>query len=61
MSVQHGDYGQQCCIIYLGVAKTVNLKSSHYKKTLCLCVVVDINEAYCGHYVTMNPVHLKLI
>lgn len=29
---QHGDDGQQHCIVYLDVAKTVNLKSSHYKK-----------------------------
>ena len=30
-NVQCDDYGQQDCIIYLKVAKRVNLKNSHHK------------------------------
>ena len=31
-NVQHGDYSQQYCIMYLKVAKRVDLKCSHHKK-----------------------------
>lgn len=29
---QHGDCGEQYCIVYWKVAKTVDLRSSHHKK-----------------------------
>ena len=31
-NVQHGDCSQQQCVVYLKVAKKVNLESSHHKK-----------------------------
>ena len=35
-SVQHGDYSEQYCTVYVKVAKRVDLKSSHHKEnTIC--------------------------
>ena len=42
-SVQHGDYSQKHCSAYLEVAKRIDLKSSHHKKKILLCVLIDNN------------------
>ena len=41
MYVQHGDYSQQYCTLYLKVAKRVDLKNSHRTHTK-LCEVMDM-------------------
>ena len=45
--VQHGDYSY---IIYLKIAKKIDLKSSHCKKNSCDCVVMNVNWTYCDDH-----------
>ena len=48
-NVQPVDYSELYGIVYLQVAKQVNLKSSHHKN-LKPCEVMDVNKSYCGKY-----------
>ena len=40
-NVQHGDYSQEYCIVYLKVARGVDLKSSHHQKKKIVIVHGD--------------------
>ena len=44
-NVQHGNYVNND--VYLKVFKRVDLKSAHLKKKI-LCIVMDVNQTYCG-------------
>ena len=52
-NVQHGDYSYYC-IAYLKVVKREDVKhSQHKKKILKLCMLMDVNETYCGDHFAM--------
>ena len=50
-NVQHDEYSHQHCMEQLKVRR-VYLKRPHHKEktTFLLCVVMDVNETYCGNH-----------